>query len=350
MSLYLNRVLKALNTPHPLQPIWQTFLSNIQAEALSFSIEKKLLSSLLKFECAANLAKKYSLHPQNTDYLLQLLASMDLLETYTNEINQITFYRVKEILKPYFDLKNPQYCADSLLFRHQIMQSVCKQLPDTLSSDFEIQSKSIESIELGWANAARTQIAQEQSAITIHIAELLSHLIDEFKSAQYFLDVGAGAGLISMHLAENFPQLECTLLEFPDVIDAIRPTLKKHPVHARINCLPANIQTINFEKQYDIIWCSSVLHFVDDYSSILEKLLNALSPNGILICCHSEIDSVQPNPLIHSYYLNMRMQGNYVPQKGDIYRALKQLGCEHIQLIENVQFPVAPLDVLIVRK
>ena len=183
----------------------------------------------------------------------------------------------------------------------------------------------------------------------------LSDVVREFKTARHFLDIGAGAGRIAMHLAEKFTQLECTLLELPHVIEAIRPTLANHPAHQRLHCLAADLQTLDFQTlkshpQYDIIWCSSVLHFVDDYALILEKLLAALSSNGVLICCHAEIAPSQYDAGIQSYYLNMRMQGNYVPQKDDIYRSLKQLGCQHIETIENVQFPVAPVDVLIARK
>ncbi|EFO97607.1 hypothetical protein CRE_01510 [Caenorhabditis remanei] len=264
-------------------------------------------------------------------------------------------YRIKPALKDYFDPISDQYCADALLYRQQVTQSVAGQLSVSFSRDFQAQSRTPETIGSAWAQAAQIQIAQEQNAVTVHIADVLSDVVREFKTARHFLDVGAGAGRVAMHLAEKFTQLECTLLELPHVIEAIRPTLANHPAHQRLHCLAADLQTLDFQTlkpqpQYDIIWCSSVLHFVDDYALILQRLLTALSPNGVLICCHAEIDPSQYDAGIQSYYLNMRMQGNYVPQKDDIYRSLKQLGCQHIETIENVQFPVASVDVLIARK
>lgn len=355
MNLSLNQAVQILTQPHPLHFIWQIYLSQIQAQALDFSIEKKLFASLFQFEDATVLAKKHALHPQNTDYLLQLLASLQLLDTQFDPTRQAMLYRIKPVLKDYFDPTSDQYCADALLYRQQVIQSVAGQLSVSFSRDFQAQSRTPETIGSAWAQAAQIQIAQEQNAVTVHIADVLSDVVREFKTARHFLDVGAGAGRIAMHLAEKFTQLECTLLELPHVIEAIRPTLASHPAHQRLHYLAADLQTLDFQTlkshpQYDIIWCSSVLHFVDDYALILEKLLAALSSNGVLICCHAEIAPSQYDAGIQSYYLNMRMQGNYVPPKDDIYRSLKQLGCQHIETIENVQFPVAPVDVLIARK
>jgi len=355
MNLSLNQAVHILTQPHPLHSIWQIYLSQIQAQALDFSIEKKLFASLFQFEDATVLAKKHALHPQNTDYLLQLLASLQLLDTQFDPTRQAMLYRIKPALKDYFDPISDQYCADALLYRQQVIQSVAGQLSVSFSRDFQAQSRTPETIGSAWAQAAQIQIAQEQNAVTVHIADVLSDVVREFKTARHFLDVGAGAGRVAMQMAKKFTQLDCTLLELPHVIEAISPILASHSAHQRLHCLAMDLRTLDFETlkpqtQYDIIWCSSVLHFVDDYALILEKLLVALSSNGVLICCHAEIDPSQYDADIQSYYLNMRMQGNYVPQKDDIYRSLKQLGCQHIETIENVQFPVAPVDVLIARK
>ena len=355
MNISLNQAIQILTQPHPLSLIWQIHLTQIQAQAIDFSIEKNIFTSLFQFENASVLAEKHTLHPQNTDYLLQLLASLELLDTQFDPTRQTMLYRIKPTLKDYFDPISNQYCADALLYRQKVIRSVAGQLSVSFSHDFQAQSRTPETIGSAWAQAAQVQIAQEQDAVTVHIADVLSDLVSEFKTAKHFLDVGAGAGRVAMHIAEKFAQLECTLLELPHVIKAIRPSLTSHPAHQRLHCLAADLQSLDLQTlksppQYDIIWCSSVLHFVDDYSLILQKLLAALSPNGVLICCHAEIAPSQYDADIQSYYLNMRMQGNYVPQKDDIYRSLKQLGCQHIETIEHVQFPIAPVDMLIARK
>ncbi|MGE8532906.1 MAG: methyltransferase, partial [Acinetobacter guillouiae] len=267
MNFSLNQAVQILTQPHPLHSIWQIYLSQIQAQALDFSIEKKLFASLFQFEDATVLAKKHALHPQNTDYLLQLLASLQLLDTQFDPTRQAMLYRIKPALKDYVDPISDQYCVDALLYRQQVIQSVAGQLSVSFSRDFQAQSRTPETIGSAWAQAAQIQIAQEQNAVTVHIADVLSDVVREFKTARHFLDVGAGAGRVAMHMAEKFAQLECTLLELPHVIEAIRPTLTNHPAHQRLHCLAADLQSLDFQTldfqtlksqpQYDIIWCSS---------------------------------------------------------------------------------------------
>ncbi|MDO6644624.1 hypothetical protein [Acinetobacter guillouiae] len=43
MNLSLNQAVQILTQPHPLHFIWQIYLSQIQAQALDFSIEKNSL-------------------------------------------------------------------------------------------------------------------------------------------------------------------------------------------------------------------------------------------------------------------------------------------------------------------
>jgi len=184
MNFSLNQAVHILTQPHPLHSIWQIYLSQIQAQALDFSIEKKLFASLFQFVDATVLAKKHALHPQNTDYLLQLLASLQLLDTQFDPTRQAMLYRIKPALKDYFDPISDQYCADALLYRQQVIQSVAGQLSVSFSRDFQAKSRTPETIGSAWAQAAQIQIAQEQNAVTVHIADVLSDVVREFKTAR----------------------------------------------------------------------------------------------------------------------------------------------------------------------
>lgn len=50
MNLSLNQAVHILTQPHPLHFIWQIYLSQIQAQALDFSIEKKLFASFFNLK------------------------------------------------------------------------------------------------------------------------------------------------------------------------------------------------------------------------------------------------------------------------------------------------------------
>lgn len=352
MHVSINQSIQSLTEKHPLTPYWQNLLAPIQAQALSIALKVKLFDHLTEFTTIQQIVPVFEWHTENAAYFLQLLASMQLLDVYEEIHNSQIYYRNKPLSKRYFTSSNPDYCGDAFLFRHTVTQHVATQIEDMLTKDFTPQKPSEENIAQAWANAARLQIAQEQSTVSIHIADKISALIGEFERAERFLDIGAGAGLISLHFSRKYPQLQCSILELPDVIEVIKSQCLQEPssINQRIEFIAGDIQDMALEQRYDLIWCSSVLHFVEDYQSILAKMYTALKSGGVLICAHSEIDPRHDDPYMQSYYFNMRVQGNFVPAKGEIAAALNKIGCSNIQYIEHVQFPVAPLNVIIARK
>ena len=350
MQTSINHFIQTLTEKHPLQSFWNNLLTQIQAEALQVALKEQLFDHLTEFTHSQQLATHLHLHIDNLAYFLQLLSSMRLLDVRRNQQESCLEYQNTEVATQYFYSKSPEYCGDAFRFRHQTIANVISQLGNYLSQDFEHQKMAQTNIEKAWAKAAQLQIAQEQNAVSVAIANTLAKLLVEFRTAKQFLDIGGGAGLISRHFASLFPQLQCSLLEFPAVIQAIQHEEIPSDLTQRLHFISGDIQTINFDQSYDIIWCSSVLHFVDDYQFVLKKIYDALSIGGVLICAHSEIDLLHFNPQIQSYYFNMRVQGNFVPNQGEIASALAELGCTNIQTIDAVQFPVAPLNVIIARK
>lgn len=350
MKSSINQLIQKLTEENPLQPFWSNLLAQIQAQALQVALQKNLFDHLTEFTNSQQLATSLYLHFENFTFFLQLLSSMQLLETRQVSSEQTTEYRNTDVSTRYFCSNSPEYCGDAFKFRYQIVASVVSQLFDFLSQDFERKKIAQTNIAQAWAKAAQLQIAQEQKAISVAIANTLANLVIEFRTAEQFLDIGGGAGLISRHFASLFPELHCTLLEFPAVIQAIQHELTQTEINQQLHFIAADIQNVDLNKSYDIIWCSSVLHFVDDYQLTLKKIYDALNVGGVLICAHSEIDPLNLDPQVQSYYFNMRVQGNFVPHKGEIAATLVELGCSNIQTIDAVQFPVAPLNVIIARK
>lgn len=346
--MFLNQTVKQLTQTHALTPYWEVLFSTLQAKALQLALEKNLFTQLSQAHTAAMIAEKLQLQPQNCAYFLNLLCALKLLDIEVHQ--QQNYYVCSKIAAQYLNADQHDYCGDALLFRYQTIQRVSDNLTACLDPSFNLTPSNHSNIAVAWANAAQKQIAQEQTAVTQHIAQYLTAFVPEFKTASKLLDVGAGAGRVSVQFAQSFPALNCTLLEFPEVIAAIQPALEQYDCASQLQFCSGNIETLEITQDYDIIWCSSVLHFVQDYPAVLSKLSNALKPNGVLICAHSERDIAQPHLRIQSHYFNMLTQGHFVPEKGQIAQALKSLGFHQIQQIENVEFPVAPLDVIIARK
>lgn len=340
-----------LTRPHALQACWDMQLAGLDADALRVALEARMFVQLDDFVSAQQLADQLSLLPTNTGYFLELLWSMDLLErehTASGEFH----YRTRTELQPYLNADSPRYCGDALLYRHRVLRQVGVQLSDSLREGMpRLPLPAPAAQQQGWAEAARVQIAQEQRAVTVEVACELLNRQPEFAQARRMLDLGGGPGLVAIALAERRLELSGVVFEYPAVAEVAQENIRRAGLSGRLSTRGGDLMLDDFGSGYDLIWCSSVLHFVQDIPAALDRLYAALRPGGLLVCCHAEIayDAHQARSVLQ-YYLHMRMQGRHVPPAGQLATQLQQAGFVRVEQVDDVRFPVAPVAVLLARK
>jgi 2-polyprenyl-3-methyl-5-hydroxy-6-metoxy-1,4-benzoquinol methylase len=57
----------------------------------------------------------------------------------------------------------------------------------------------------------------------------------------------------------------------------------------RLETLGGDLDSDDIGGDYDLVWCSSVLHFVPDMAAALRKIRAALKPGGVFVCVQAEI-------------------------------------------------------------
>jgi SAM-dependent methyltransferase len=101
---------------------------------------------------------------------------------------------------------------------------------------------------------------------------------------------------------------------------------------------------------YDLIWCSSVLHFVPDMTAALRKIHAALTPGGVFVCVQAEIAPTPDDAArVLPYDLPMRMLGRTVTRQGELAQLLRDTGWRQVEQYGTSDFPMAPVQVLIAR-
>lgn len=339
----------SFSVPHALQPLWDRQLDSLGAEALRLALEYQLFTHLDQFTTPATVAHTLQLDPTSTSYFMELLWSMDLLEKNTATNTQ---YRNLPISSHYLNTTSPAYCGDALLFRHQTLRHVSAQL-DTLIRTGKPAGPAPDPAILrqNWANAARVQIAQEQRAVTANLACRLLAAEPSFKHAQRLLDLGGGPGLVAIALAQLQPQLTGNIFEHQEAADVAADMITEAGLQARLHAIGGDLERDDIGRNYDIIWCSSVLHFVADIPAILRKLYEATAPGGMLVCAHAEVPAkVEGAKRVLPYYLHMRIQGRHVLPEGLLTTCLEEAGFILTATHRNAAFPIAPLTVLIATK
>ncbi|MED5608059.1 MULTISPECIES: class I SAM-dependent methyltransferase [unclassified Pseudomonas] len=338
-----------LARPHVLQSCWDMQLAGLGADALRAALEAKMFVQLDDYVSTQQLAERLSLLPANAGYFLELLWSLDVLERKYTANGEAT-YRTRTELQPYLHAGSPRYCGDALLYRHRVLRQAGMQLPDQLCERTPPLPAPVAQ-QQGWAEAARVQIAQEQQAITVEVACAVLGQQPEFATARRMLDLGGGPGLVAIALAKLQPELSGAVFEYPAVAAVAQQNIEHAALSGRLTACGGDLAQDDFGSGYDLIWCSSVLHFVPDVPATLNRLYTALRPGGLLVCCHAEIaDAARQARPVLQYYLHMRMQGRHVWHAGQLATQLQRVGFDRVEQLDDVRFPVAPVAVLLARK
>lgn len=346
---------------HPLQAYWNLAAAAIQAEALSTALTLRIFEPLIELLTADEVAVRLGLNARNTAHLLDLLWSMGLLERSTRPaLDQLESteptYRLGAIARTYFLRASPAWYGDAWLYREARLRQAAGLLRDQARQGTQAEGgQALERFAEQWAAAARGQLAQDQRAASVPAAlEIMAH-VPEFATATNLLDLGGGPGWVAIELARRQGELCGVVFDFPEAVAVATENIAASGLADRLSVLGGDLAVDAIGSvgggDYDLVWCSSVLHFVPDTEAVLRKILAALRQGGVLICAHAEIgDEPAAAAGVLQYYLPMLMQGRHVGHRGDMAAALRRLGFCRIETFACALFPMAPLQVVVARK
>ncbi|AZV92882.1 hypothetical protein CBF45_03370 [Bordetella sp. J329] len=340
----------AVAQPHALQSLWQIQLAGLSADALQEALQSRLFAYTQNQVTAAELAERLGMEARRLGYWLELLWGMGLLQREQGSDGG-DLYLTHPEMDPWLNPDSPHYCGDALLFRHQTLRQAGARLHQQLTGQPAARPPlSAEEIQQNWADAARLHIGQEQRNVTTETALRLLGGWQQGRGPGRLLDLGGGPGWVAIALAQHWPQWHGVVFEYPAVAQVAQENIEQAGLAQRLKAVGGDVGQDDFGKDYDMIWCSSVLHFVQDIPALLARLHDALAPGGVLVCCHAEINREAADLAVLQYYLNLRMQGRSVLDAGHTASLLQQAGFSEVEQIGALVFPVAPVTAVIARK
>ena len=324
----------------------------MQAEALVLALESGALDRLATPQTPAELAQAQGWNEANTSHWLELLWSMGLLRRGRHE--PVSYLLATDALR-YLHSASPESCGAAWLFRLRSLRHSATLLRGLVehgpAGRLGLQRPLATGNAEGWAAAARAQIGQEQRAVSVPAALNLLQQVPEAGAARRMLDLGSGPGWIALALLRRQPALQASVFDWPEAVAVAADNARQSRLSDRFTALGGNLATDSIGSGYDLVWCSSVLHFVPDAAAVVAKVFDALAPGGVFVCAHAEVDET-PEAALRTlpYYLPMRLLGRSVTRRGELQALLAQAGFERIERIESREFPMAPLAVLVARK
>ena len=341
----------SFTTQHALQPYWDLAVAPVQADGLAAALELGIFDVLATPHTPAQLADTLSLHAPHTALLLELLWSMQLLERDGADADAQR-YRCTAATLQYFCRNSVAFCGDAWLYRLHALRHFATQL-STLVRDGGKATPYSTANGINWAAAAQQQIGQEQRAVTMRAALSVMQRIAPFADGNTplrLLDVGGGPGWVAIALAQAHAGLHGCVFDWPETVAVAAANIAHAQLSDRLETVGGDLGCDDIGSGYDLIWCSSVLHFVPDMAGALRKMQAALKPGGVLVCVQAEIAPAPSDAArVLPYYLPMRMLGRAVTRQGELAQLLRDTGWQQVEQYGASDFPMAPVQVLIAR-
>jgi predicted O-methyltransferase YrrM len=98
------------------------------------------------------------------------------------------------------------------------------------------------------------------------------------------LDLGGGSGAYSIAFAEASPDVQCEILDVPEVLPIATEYVGKAGLLSQVSIRPGNMLQGEFGSGYDIIMLNAICHMFSEEQNqdIFRRARQALAPNGRL--------------------------------------------------------------------
>lgn len=315
-----------------------------ETEILGIALNLKIFKQLEDDNLTASaLAHKVNTDKYNTKVLLDGLVFMDLLEL-NNEI-----YTNTDITKQFFVYDALEYCGDVYLNRREMLHSARKMTASLVKDGSGKMANSKHPKR--WAEAAKTTLKQEQKTLISPIATNIVKNLKEFNGINKILDLGCSSGIIGLDIIKAHPTSKGVLFDYKEVAGVANEHIKEYGLEKRVCTLSGDIELDDIGSGYDLIWCSNIFYFFKNKKEVIQKIYDALAPNGILVSAHVEINNTNiQDKISYFYFLFLNMQERNKLEPMELSNIFEDVGFRSINSYTTYDMPMTPFQIHIAKK
>jgi len=338
------------SSSHRLQPLWNLAAAPMLAKALQQALQYRLFDQLGQPASATDVAQLLTLNPATTAIWLDVLWSMGLLHRHAGMDKTTPEYVNTELAAQFFCHSSPQGCSASWQVRAEFLAEFAQQwgplLREGIQTPDALQNSALQQ---RWAQAAREHLGQEQRVIS---AQAVLSLLDRLPSLPpqgRFADVGGGPGHVAVALAQRLPGWQGVVVEQEHTATVAQETIHAAGLEQQLSAHTCDLnQNEAIGNGYDLIWCSSVLHFLHEPQAAVQAMYAALNPGGQLLLAHAELsdDPVQAAQIV-PFYAGVMLRGGYLPRSSDIPHWMHHAGFTNIRALGQIPWALSPLSVYV---
>jgi len=332
---------------HPLQPYWDLVGAPLQVQALEQALTLGLFDLLQAPAAPAQVAERLRLDRSASATWLELLWSMGLLTRHAPpQPSAAPEYGVSAVAARFFREASSENCTQAWLYRARLLGRFASQM-ETLLRDGHDPGADMAHTSApagSWAQAARMQIGQEQRHISVPAVLERLACLHALPDTGRLLDLGGGPGHVAIALAQRLAGWRGTVCDGPETAAVAQENIQRAGLDTRLDTLGCDLNQDGFGSGYDLVWCSSVLHFMKDPHALLRRICESLAPGGVALLAHAEVpDDPAVAAAVMPFYASLKFRGNYLPAAGEVPAAMTLAGFEGVQALGRLAFPLAPV-------
>lgn len=307
-------------------PFIDTFHAVIVARAAIVATKLDIFDALASRPLSATeLATQLGLDPAALEKLLNVLVAIGYLK------NRPTGFEPTRLTRKWLMRDSPRSIRDNMLLRFLEWQAI------ETTEEFVRTGKALDVHDLihdeqwdvyqrGMRSLARLS-APEVAVRTPSLEHPLT-----------MLDVGGGHGAYSAAFCRRYPQLQATILDLPQAVEAAAPLVAEEDLEGRIVHKAGNALTEDLGRAvWDIILVSHLVHHFSDAQnrSLIRRAADGLRPNGIVVVLDVLRDSSrevgsQIGTLLDLYFAMTSLSGTFSVEQISNWLSPTRLGIERI--------------------
>ena len=290
-------------------------------ELLKTAIELSVFDHTSEPAAASTISAALSLHPGNTEYMLNALVALGCLKKENG------LYRNTKQTEQFLTRMKDTSLGESLLFMSAWTLPVLNGGLMEMVKNGPPPQEDMANPDI-WEKAARVSVNHSRCGraqlIACHVAAL-----PEFPSFTKILDLGAGPGIFGIAVAAAHPSLSCVVFDQPAVGKVAEEVIAEYGMEDRVSVMGGDYMRDDFGAGYEFIMANFTLNFYRDrLDEIMRKALVSLKPGGIFMVTSDGLnrDKTGPAGSVISWLPTMLQGQDMSFETGQIARAMREAG------------------------
>jgi SAM-dependent methyltransferase len=342
-----------LKADEDVKKLYDMVYAPMYTKTLFAGIELDVFSQLEEPKTYIEIAEKLELHPHNTKYFLDALASMDLLTKNRG------LYKNGELSSKYL-VRSSDFFIGTLIRIYSRVSGfddldILKLVKEGPNSGYEnksgLESQGIFS-DYGDYDDYIEMLKNSQRIGRAYDYTNIVASLPEFKGFKKMLDLGGGPGLIGMAIIKKHPDMTGVVFEASSVAGIAVETIKEYNLGKRVEVLVGDYMVDSIGDGYDFILASGTLNFAkQDMDKIIKKIYDALNPNGVFMCISEGLvnERTKPKEIIIGWLPSFLKGCDFSLVQGEVSDAALRNGFKNVHK-RTIDSFMGELDIDIARK